>query len=327
MDKLTTRILNDYQRDFSLAPQPFEAMASSLGTSTENLLQRLGCLKKSGAISRVGPVFRPNTVGVSTLLAMAVESVQLESVALIINGFAQVNHNYQREHYYNLWFVVTAESQDKLKQTLAQIEQKTNQRVLVLPMLKDYHIDLGFNMQLADSQAYSSGSFECYEDMPEEERSAPGDLVEAIQAGLPLVETPYKAIGKKLGWSEKNVIDTIHNMLETGDIKRLGVVVRHHELGYHANAMVVWDVNEASIDRIGFSMGQQDCVRLCYQRPRHLPQWPYNLFCMVHGKDRHEVLGCVNHLIKTLNLQQNPHEVLFSIKRYKQRGAHYRVRH
>ena len=151
------------------------------------------------------------------------------------------------------------------------------------------------------------------------------DLIEAIQAGLPLVARPYREIGARLGMSEQAVIGRLRGMIEAGIIKRLGVVVRHHELGYRANAMVVWDVPDERVDRIGRQLGDIDCVTLCYQRPRHLPDWPYNLFCMVHGQDRDDVCACIARLVEAHGLGKIRHAVLFSGRRFKQRGARYRL--
>jgi DNA-binding Lrp family transcriptional regulator len=116
-------------------------------------------------------------------------------------------------------------------------------------------------------------------------------------------------------------------MIDAGIIKRLGVVVRHHELGYRANAMVVWDVPDERVDVLGQQLGRQDCVTLCYRRPRRLPDWPYNLFCMVHGRDRDDVRACIGRMAEGLGLETVPHTVLFSGRRFKQRGARYRLRH
>ncbi len=103
----------------------------------------------------------------------------------------------------------------------------------------------------------------------------------------------------------------------------MGIVVRHHELGYTANAMVVWDVPDGQVEAIGEQLGAQPCVTLCYQRPRRLPDWPYNLFCMIHGRDRDRVLGTIEQMLGTLALQEISHKVLFSGRRFKQRGARY----
>lgn len=148
-------------------------------------------------------------------------------------------------------------------------------------------------------------------------------LVAEIQGGLPLSSHPYAEIGGRIGLSEAEVIARIADLQERGVIKRMGIVVRHHELGYTANAMVVWDVPEERLDEVGRKLGAQSCVTLCYQRPRRLPDWPYNLFSMIHGKERERVLGTIEEIIRTQGLDGIPHQVLFSGRRFKQRGARY----
>ncbi len=329
MKALTRQLLNDFQREFPLNPEPFDRIARELHTSTGNVLDQLRELQIKGVVSRVGPVFRPNTIGASTLAAMAVPPAELETVAAIVNGFPQVNHNYEREHRYNLWFVITAEDHQIIDSTLDEIRQQTGYRVMSLPLVRDYHIDLGFHMALDRRQQLPDlpDRFPAAAD-PHEEAPIAGsaeDLIEAIQAGLPLVPRPYREIADRLGCTETEVIDRLRDMLDCGIIKRLGVVVRHHELGYRANAMVVWDVPDEQVDRIGRQLGDQDCVTLCYQRPRRLPDWPYNLFCMVHGQDRDEVLACIERIAQALDLSAITHEVLFSGRRFRQRGARYRA--
>lgn len=149
-------------------------------------------------------------------------------------------------------------------------------------------------------------------------------LIAAIQDGLPLTAHPYADIGARIGLSEEDVIARIAALQQQGTIKRLGVVVRHHELGYRANAMVVWDVPDARVAVLGRCLGGFDFITLCYRRPRRLPDWPYNLFCMIHGQDRQAVLDQVAFLVTRCDLQDIPHRVLFSKRRFKQRGAMYR---
>lgn len=152
-------------------------------------------------------------------------------------------------------------------------------------------------------------------------------LVAAVQAGLPLCPRPYARIAEQTGLDEATVIHRLQRLLQVGAIKRMGVVVRHHELGYRANAMVVFDVPDEQVSHLGKCIGQLDYVTLCYRRPRVLPDWPYNLFCMIHGKDRAAVLQRVQDLINCCGLQHVPHTVLFSTRRFKQKGAVYRSSH
>jgi len=148
-------------------------------------------------------------------------------------------------------------------------------------------------------------------------------LIAAIQGGLPLVEEPYRAVAEEIGLTEQEVIDRIRVLREEGVIKRLGVVVRHHELGYRANAMVVWNVPDEQVSVLGECMGRFDFVTLCYRRRRYLPEWPYNLYCMIHGSSRDDVLDHVQQLVSECDLSEVTHEVLFSRRRFKQNGARY----
>jgi siroheme decarboxylase len=148
-------------------------------------------------------------------------------------------------------------------------------------------------------------------------------LLAAIQNGLPLVSRPYAEIGARLGLSEAEVSARLKRLKQTGVIRRFGVVVRHHELGYRANAMVVWDVPDAQVAELGRCLAGFDFITLCYRRPRRLPQWRYNLYCMIHGKHREEVLAHLEWMVNHCGLQALPHEVLFSRRRFKQRGAVY----
>jgi len=148
LTELDRRLLNDFQRDFPLSATPYADIARSLGITEEEVLARLAALKRAGAVSRVGAVVRPNTVGVSTLAAMAVPPEELESVAAIVNGYAEVNHNYEREHRLNLWFVVTAPDSARLKAVLEDIAGRSGFEVLPFPLLEDYYVDLGFDLRI-----------------------------------------------------------------------------------------------------------------------------------------------------------------------------------
>lgn len=149
-------------------------------------------------------------------------------------------------------------------------------------------------------------------------------VLAGIEGGLPLIPRPYQDMAARFGISEEELIGRLRTLLESGVIKRLGLIVRHHELGYAANAMVVWDVPDEAVGTIGRRMSELPFVTLCYRRERRLPSWPYNLFCMIHGRDRQRVLGQIAELRAALALEEVQYEVLFSSRRFKQRGARYR---
>lgn len=148
-------------------------------------------------------------------------------------------------------------------------------------------------------------------------------LFAEIEQGLPLVAQPYQALAHKLDTTEAVVIETIQAWQQQGLIRRFGLVVRHRSLGYQSNAMVVWDLPDDQIDTIAKQLATESAVTLCYQRPRVLPQWPYNLFCMIHGKDIRRVVAQIDDICQRHQLEHINKDILFSFKAYKQRGARY----
>jgi len=319
-DTVEFRLLNEFQRDFPLCPAPFAELASRLGVAEKVVLGGLEKLRREGKISRVGAVFAPKRIGASTLAAMAVPPEQLDAVAAAVNRFPEVNHNYEREHRYNLWFVVTAGSEGRLQATLGAIEKAAGYPLLPLPLLEEFHIDLGFSLLGGKTKNIAvARPVKPVEPMDEAERR----LVSVLQEGLPLFMRPFSLIAERIGASESDVLGRIGRWLEEGAIKRFGVVVRHHELGFRANAMVVHDIADDQVSELGRLLAEEPAVTLCYRRPRVLPDWPYNLFCMIHGRERGEVEEIIAELRQRHGLLDATHEVLFSLTRYKQNGARY----
>jgi len=150
-------------------------------------------------------------------------------------------------------------------------------------------------------------------------------LISFMQQGLPLTARPFAVIAAHIGIPEAQVIARLSALKEMGLIKRFGVIVRHHELGYQANAMVVWDIPDEQVLAVAGSMKQYPGVTLCYRRPRRLPLWPYNLFCMIHGKDRDSVLQSLDTMVVSNGWQHFSYDVLFARRRFKQRGAWFPV--
>lgn len=147
MNHIDQRLLNDYQHGFPLSAAPYADIAHELGITENEVISRLQALKTSGAISRVGAVVRPNTIGVSTLAAIEVPPAELERVAAIVSAFPEVNHNYEREHTINLWFVIAARNASHRAEVLADIAAQTGYAVHSFPLERDFHIDLGFELK------------------------------------------------------------------------------------------------------------------------------------------------------------------------------------
>lgn len=148
MNTLEKKLLDGFQRDLPLTPQPFARIAERLRVREQEVVQTLRRLQADGTVSRVGAVIAPHRAGVSTLAALAVPAERLDEVAELVNAYPEVNHNYEREHRYNLWFVVTAPDAARLAAVLADIERRSGLPPLVLPLEREYHIDLGFRLVL-----------------------------------------------------------------------------------------------------------------------------------------------------------------------------------
>ncbi len=145
-------------------------------------------------------------------------------------------------------------------------------------------------------------------------------LIVATQGGLPLVARPYQAIGEQVGIAGDEVIRRLQAMLDSGIIRRIGAVPNHYAIGWTANGMTVWDVVDERVDELGARVGALDFVTHCYRRPRALPDWPYNLFAMVHGASRMEVTEKAAEIAALLGSNCRASEVLFSTRILKKTG-------
>ncbi len=145
-------------------------------------------------------------------------------------------------------------------------------------------------------------------------------IVQATQAGLPLTARPYHTIAGQLSMEATEVMRRMQRMLDLGIIRRIGAVPNHYALGYRANGMTVWDVDDERIDELGARVGQLACVTHCYQRPRHLPDWPYNLFAMVHGRTREEVEAKARLIAGVLGEASRGDDIVYSIRILKKTG-------
>lgn len=310
-------LIDRWQRDFPLTERPFALVADAAGVEEDEAIEQLARLQDAGIISRIGAVVRPNTVGASTLAAMCVPDERLDEVAAIVSREPFVNHNYERTHAINLWFVIAGPGPAAVAATIRRIEEETGLAVLDLPLLQAYHIDLGFSL----SGARCPREREAVSEVPREPDSLDRALLAAIEDGLPLVERPYRSVADRLGLEESDILDRLRQLTASGVVKRFGCVVRHRTLGYESNAMAVWDIADDDVDRAAELFARNPNVTLCYRRPRRLPDWPYNLFCMVHSKSRAEAFATIDDLNLVADTGLAPQAVLFSTRCFKQRGA------
>ncbi|WP_224333965.1 Lrp/AsnC family transcriptional regulator [Haloprofundus halobius] len=328
LDAVDAALVDEYQSGFPVVKRPFRVVGDELGLSEDEALSRVERLREQGIFRRFGAVLNPPVIGSSTLAAVRAPEDRFDEIAEVINGYRQVNHNYRRDHEWNMWFVVTAGSRETRDRILADIEERTGCSVLNLPMLTDYYIDLEFPVvnddrfareSLTETEVTATRISEESTDGLSELEAA---LLLEIQSGFPLSATPYGDIADALGADVDDVLAAVERLLDDGCIKRIGCVVNHVVTGFRNNCMVVWDVPDDELDARGERVGALPYVTLCYHRPRRSEQgWPYNLFTMIHGREA----DVVDEKIDELAAEHLPfdHERLYSTETLKQTGAQY----
>jgi DNA-binding Lrp family transcriptional regulator len=315
------RLIEGWQRGFPLVPRPYAAIGRELSMSETDVIERLRKLRMGGVLVRVGATVRPNTAGASTLAAMSVTADRIDEIAAIVSAEPNVTHNYEREHAFNLWFVISAADRASVDRILARIRDRTRQQVLALPLLRSYFVDLGFRVSAAAERWPSDRRLPVPPSADRGATEAQRRLLRAIEDGLPLTSLPYRQVARSLRLSQRSVLQQLQTLLGSGVVNRFGLIVRHRELGFTANAMAVWDVADDEVDAVGERAATVPSVTLCYRRRRHEPSWPYNLFCMVHGRDRVTTLRAIDEVAQRAGLGGRQHAVLFSTRCFKQRGA------
>jgi DNA-binding Lrp family transcriptional regulator len=328
LDEVDAELIDEFQSGVPVEQRPFRAIGAALGVSEQEALSRVEHLRDQGILRRFGAVLNPPVIGSSTLAAVQAPEERLDEISSIVNSYQQVNHNYRRDHAWNMWFVVTAGSRETRDRILREIETRSGCEVLNLPMLTDYYIDLEFPVVNTDRFARESLG-ETAVDATRISENATADLspldrriLLEIQDGLPLSSTPYRDVADAIGASCENVVTAIGQLLRDGCIKRIGCVVNHVVTGFDSNCMVVWDVPDEALDTHGERVGSLPYVTLCYHRPSRPKQnWPYTLFTMIHGRNTDAVDEMIDELAS--EHLSYPHERLYSTETLKQTGARY----
>ncbi|SFT38690.1 siroheme decarboxylase subunit beta [Sedimentitalea nanhaiensis] len=315
-DPLDQALLDDWQRNFPITPQPFAELACSLGLSENEVIARLQRQVDNARVTRVGATCAPNIISASTLAAVAAPESRIEEVAAVIGAQPGVNHSYLRENDWNLWFVATGPDRAHVDATLAQIAAQTGLRVLDLRLVRAFNVDLGFALRgkttvWKPGRTVDAAAFQ------------PGDraILQMLMKGLPLVPRPYRVVAQSLDLDEQSVLDRVRVLTGAGIIARLGIIVRHRALGWRSNAMVVWDMTHAQITRAGPILAAQPGITLCYERTPVPGVWPYRLYSMIHSRSRVDAMATLTQVCTLPEFAEVPHLPLFSLHCFKQTGA------
>jgi DNA-binding Lrp family transcriptional regulator len=326
MNELSRRLIDEWQGGFPLCERPFAEVAERLDASEDAVLEALRELLANGTLTRFGPLYQIERLGGAfSLAALQAPEADFERIASLVNGFPEVAHNYRRNHAFNMWFVLATETPAGMNDTVERIAAATGLPVFNFPKEREYFIEARFSVGAGKIRGAVSAPPSPPSPLPlaGEGRvtvQALKPLVLATQAGLPLTPQPYHAIAAQLNSDAETVMAGLQALLGAGAIRRIGVVPNHYRIGYAANGMTVWDVADAKVDELGERVGALEFVTHCYRRPRHLPDWPYNLFAMAHGASRDEVAAKADRIADILGDACRARDILYSTRILKKTG-------
>ena len=323
LDELDERLLSRIQTDFPVTRKPFDVLGEQCDSNAEEIIERISRMFSEGLIRRLGAIFDSRSMGyVSTLVAAAIPLDRLDEVAQMVSELPGVTHNYRREHRYNLWFTLTAESLARQQEILADLTSSTGiDEFHSLPALAVYKICVNFqvgNRQPAAPRVATRS--ESSPPPPGKFSEAQKQLVRILQESIPLTDCPFDEIASQLDWTAERVIDQIANWLQAGVIRRFGAVMDHRRLGFRANGMAVFSVNDDQIDDAAQQLVNCDEISHCYRRPS-IDGFQYNLFAMVHGRSASQVRSLVAKLAE--EIRPHEHALLFSTTEYKKTSMRY----
>jgi len=320
LDKIDRRLLNILQTEIPLRREPFGAIANVLGITEQDTIQRVNGLKSSRMIRYISPIFNAGSLGyISTLVAVSVPEDRVEEAVRIVNALPGVSHNYQRKHYYNLWFTLTlpenVDREEVLQKLNDEIEPET---IMDLPALRRFKARAFFDME---------GRGHLPADTPAEEPEAvpltvtDWAVILELQRDLPVVSRPFDVMARNAGFSVDEFLTRCRSLKERGVIKRYNAALRQKKAGFTANAMVCWSVPDELVKKAGRKMSAIDEVSHCYERVTN-EDWPYNLYTMIHARTPRECRDIIKRIAEGTDISQ--HAALFTVREFKKERVSYR---
>ncbi len=327
LDNLDKEILNEIQWTFPLVSKPFDDLAKKFGISVDVIKERLIRLKKIVVLRQLSAIFDTRRLGYkSSLVAMEIEPDKLDFVAQHINRHPGVSHNYERNHQFNLWFTLAVPPGSDLKSEVDKFTKLDGiKKTRMLPTIKLFKI--GVKLDMVDDKKH--------EIKPSEEKKKINNVkfvvteedkqfIRELQKDMEIIDRPFLKSAQTLGISEEQLFEKIKYYEEIGVMRRFAAILRHRDVGFTANGMIVWTVPEDRIEQVGEKLGAFPQVSHCYQRPVY-PDWPYNVFSMIHCKSKDEAEDVAKIIQKQINVDD--YMILFSAREFKKVRVEYFVEH
>ena len=326
MDDLDKELLNEIQWTFPLVTRPFESIAQKFGTTQDVVKERLIKLKESGILRQLSAIFDTRKLGyTSSLVAMDVEPERLDHVAGQINRHPGVSHNYERDHEFNLWFTLAVPPGSNLEEELDKFDSlKGIRRVRMLPTLQLFKI--GVKLEMVDEKKHDVAPTEKKKEeiikVKFEPTERDKEFIRELQKDMPIVDEPFVEAADRLGITETELFEVMKRYEEMGVMRRFAAILRHRQVGFTANGMIVWKVPKDRIMEVGTKLGAFPQVSHCYERPTY-KDWPYNVFSMIHCKTQQEAKKMAVAIQKQVDVSD--YHILFSSREFKKTRVEYFV--
>jgi len=312
---MNSELLSIIQRNFPLSSRPFAVIAKELGTDEESIIEQILIEKKNKIIRQISPIFDTKRLGYSSsLISFKVKREDIDQAVEVINAHPGVSHNYEREHTFNIWFTLAVAPDSKLglRKTVEILASEANAiDFIMLPTLKLFKIAVKLNTTGNDAKK---------EKVLKVKRKSikltplHHKVIALAQYDIPIVPEPFKEVVEKLGISYQEFFKILNELKEAGVMRRFAGILNHRKAGFNANAMVVWDIEDSKGEEMGEKAAEFSAVSHCYLRPKY-PNWPYNLFTMVHGKTVDETNATIKEIASEIeHFSRRP---LYSTREFK----------
>ena len=318
-------LLNEIQWTFPLVTRPFDAIAKKFDTTPENIKEKLNNLKEIGVLRQLSAIFDTRKLGyTSSLVAMEIEHDKLEYVASQINRHPGVSHNYERDHQFNLWFTLAVPPGADLNAELEKFNVlKGIKKVRMLPTLQLFKI--GVKLDMVDDKKHDIAPTEEKKEINTtkfEPTEQDKDFIRELQKDMEIIDEPFVKAANNLGISEDELFSKMKHYESLGVLRRFAAILRHRQVGFTANGMIVWKVPEDRITSVGETLGSFPQVSHCYERPTY-DDWPYNVFSMIHCKTHDEAYDVAKTIQDQIDV--NEYKILFSSREFKKTRVEYFV--
>ncbi len=332
-DSIDREIMNQVQTAFPLVHEPYKEIASRVGTTAQDVLDRLAVLRSKNVVRQISAIFDTRKLCYqSMLVAMRFPEDRLDKAALLLNRHPGISHNYERDGYFNLWFTIAVPPDRSLEDEVAKLGELTGaESTRLLPTIRFFKIGVNFDMVKGKSAAkdgYVPDNQNNISSNSPSEASAPAisqeivDYVRVMQEDIGAAPRPFDAMAEQLGMSVERLFEMAAELTEQKIMRRYSAVLHHRRAGFSANAMIVWKVPEDRAQEVGDIMAQHPAVTHCYQRPTY-EDWPYSHFTMVHGTSEEECEQFGREIAEATGLEER--RLVYSRREYKKTRVRYFV--